>query len=47
MATSEEQRKQKIMEHLEKTTQLPQQQPSLYSEARKQQIMQHIKMTLG
>ncbi|WP_293057307.1 MULTISPECIES: hypothetical protein [unclassified Moorena] len=47
MATSEEQRKQKIMEHLEKTTQLPQQQPSLYSEARKQKIMEHIKMTRG
>ncbi|WP_168166537.1 hypothetical protein [Moorena producens] len=47
MATSEEQRKQKIMEHLEKTTQLPQQQPSLYSEARKQKIMEHIKLTRG
>ncbi|WAN69450.1 hypothetical protein BJP36_35760 [Moorena producens JHB] len=46
MATSEEQRKQKIMEHLQKTTELPQEQPSL-SEARKQIIMEHIKMTRG
>ncbi|EGJ33378.1 MULTISPECIES: hypothetical protein [unclassified Moorena] len=47
MATSEEQRKQKIMEHLQKTTELPQEQPSLYSEAKKQIIMEHIKMTRG
>ncbi|WP_424099520.1 hypothetical protein [Moorena producens] len=46
MATSEEQRKQKIMEHLQKTTELPVKQPSL-SEARKQKMMEHIKMTLG
>ncbi len=46
MATSEEQRKQKIMEHLQKTTELPGSQPSL-SEARKQKMMEHIKMTLG
>ncbi len=46
MATSEEQRKQKIMEHLEKSTELPLEQPSL-SEARKQKMMEHIKMTLG
>jgi hypothetical protein len=44
MALSQE-RKQQIMEHIKRTTQLPQQlsATSTNSEARKQQIMEHVK----
>lgn len=48
MADSE-QRKRQIMEHLKRTTQLPQQlsATTTSSDARKRQIMDHLKMTRG
>jgi hypothetical protein len=48
MADSEE-RKRRIMDHVGRTTKLPQQLSlmSTNSEARKQQIMDHIKRTRG
>ncbi|HEY9606444.1 MAG TPA: hypothetical protein V6C85_32850 [Allocoleopsis sp.] len=48
MASSEE-RKRQILDHISRTTKLPQQlsATNTNSEARKQQIMDHIKRTRG